>query len=67
MVANTPTLRALIPLFRVYTDVHGPLPTRSHRGSRYWVSLVDDFSLFPVVHFINRKPDVFGVLKRYKA
>ena len=59
--------RAGTPLFRVYTDVHGPLPTKSRSGNTYWVSFVDDFSRFPTVYFISWKSDVFGVFKCYKV
>ena len=55
------------PLFRVYTDVHGPIPTRSRRGNVYWVLFIDDFSQFPAVYFISHKSDVFGAFKCYKV
>ena len=51
------------PLFRVYTDVHGLLPTRSRQGSYYWVSFVDDFSWFPAVYFFSWKSEVFAIFK----
>ena len=47
------------PLFRVYMDVHGLLPTRSRQGSCYWVSFVDDFSRFPAVP-IRSLPSMVG-------
>src|SRR5882762_4604709 len=28
------------PLQLIHTDVHGPLPIRTHSGFRYWVSLL---------------------------
>ena len=59
--------RAEAPLQRVYTDVHGPVPTRSRRGHFYWVSFVDDHSRFPAVYFITEKSDVFTMFKRYRA
>ena len=63
----TPAARAERPLDRVYTDVHGPVPTRSRRSNCYWVSFVDDHSRFPAVYFIGRKSEVFGAFKRYRA
>ena len=62
-----PATRAEAPLQRVYTDVHGPVPTRSRRGHIYWVSFVDDYSRFPAVYFITEKSDVYDAFKRYKA
>jgi len=64
---TVPVACADVPLFRVYTDVHGLLPTKSRRGNIYWVSFIDDFSQFPAVYFISRKSDVFTVFKRYKV
>ena len=55
------------PLFRMYTDVHGLLPTRSRQGSCYWVSFIDDFSQFPAVYFFSWKLEVFAIFKQYKA
>ncbi|KAI0340729.1 hypothetical protein BDW22DRAFT_1315755, partial [Trametopsis cervina] len=34
--------RAARPLELVHSDVHGPLPVRSHSGYRYWCSWIDD-------------------------
>ena len=59
--------RAERPLFRVFSDVHGPLPVRSRHGHVYWVSFVDDYSRFPAVYFISKKSDVFSAFRRYKA
>jgi hypothetical protein len=60
-------MHAEVPLQRVYTDVHGPIPMRSRRGHLYWVSFVDDYSRFPAVYFITKKSDVFAAFKRFRA
>jgi len=62
-----PAARAEAPLRRVYTNMHGPVPTQSHHGHVYWVSFVDDYSRFPVVYFITKKLDVFAAFKWYRA
>jgi len=62
-----PATCAEVPLQRVYTDVHGPIPTQSQRGHLYWVSFVDDYSRFPAVYFITKKSDVFAAFKLYRA
>ena len=59
--------RAERPLFRIFTDVHGPLPVRSRHGHVYWVSFVDDHSRFPAVYFVSKKLDVFAAFRKYKA
>ena len=62
-----PTTRAERPLYRVFSDVHGPIPIRSRRGSCYWVTFIDDYSRFPAVYFIAKKSDVFAAFRQYKA
>ena len=64
---TTPVACADVPLFRMYTDVHSLLPTKSRRGNIYWVSFVDDFLCFPVVYFVSKKSDVFAMFRHYKA
>jgi hypothetical protein len=54
-------------LTQVFTDVHGPVPTRSWCRNCYWVSFIDDHLWFPAVYFIKKKPEVFGVFKCYKV
>ena len=62
-----PAVRAERPLYRVFSDVHGPVPTYSRRGHVYWVSFIDDHSRFPAVYFITKKSDVFDAFRKYKA
>jgi len=62
-----PVTRAEVPLQQVYSDVHGPVSTRSWWGNVYWVLFIDDYSRFPAIYFIRNKSDVFGVFKQYRA
>ncbi len=62
-----PAMCAERPLDWVYTDMHGPVPTKSCCGNCYWVSFVDDHSRFPAVYFISKKSDVFGAFRCYRA
>ena len=62
-----PVTHAEAPLQRVYTDVHGLVPTHSRHGHVYWVSFVDNYSRFPTVYYIRRKSDVFTAFKQYRA
>ena len=45
----------------------GPLPTPSYGGSRYVLSLIDDYSIFCSVYFLKLKSEVFEQLKIWKA
>jgi transposase InsO family protein len=62
-----PTVRAERPLFRVFSDVHGPVPVRSRHGHFFWVTFINDHSRFPAVYFIAKKSDVFDAFRKYKA
>ena len=62
-----PATRAPRPLFRVFSDVHGPLTIRLRHGNFYWVTFIDDYSRFPAVYFLSHKSGVFEAFQRYKA
>jgi len=55
------------PLQLVHSDLHGPLPVRTHSGFRYWVSFIDDFTRFRVVFPIRAKSDTFEAFKAFKS
>jgi len=62
-----PVTHAEVPLQQVYSDVHGPVSTRSQQGNVYWVLFIDNYSCFPAIYFIRNKLDVFGVFKLYRV
>jgi len=64
---SKPATRASHPLFRVFSDVHGPVPVRGWQGHYYWVTFIDDHSRFLAVYFIARKSDVYDAFQKYKA
>ena len=55
------------PLQLVHSDLHGPLPVRTHSGYRYWVSFIDDYTRFRVVFPLMAKSDTFEAFKVFKA
>ena len=59
--------RATEPLYRVFSDVCGPMRTESLGGSRYVVSFIDDYSRFSVLYFIKLKSEVLNCFKRFRA
>ncbi|CAG8689828.1 17371_t:CDS:2, partial [Acaulospora colombiana] len=59
--------RAKAPLERIYSDLHGPLPTQSRHGYRYWVSFIDSHSRMAGVYFLRAKSEVFSAFKLYVA
>src|SRR5258707_467441 len=55
------------PLELVHSDLHGPLPVRTHSGFCYWVSFIDDYTYFRVVIPLQVKSDTFEAFKSFKA
>ena len=51
--------RGTAPLQLVHMDLCGPLPEASLGGSLYFLLLVDDFSRFSWVFFLQQKSDAF--------
>ena len=51
----------------VHTDLWGPSPVASFRGSRYYITFIDDSSKKVWVYFLKNKSDVFETFKKQKA
>ena len=50
----------------MHADLWGPSRTESHRGARYFLSLVDDFFRKVWVYFLKYKNEVFKVFEEWK-
>ena len=61
------TDRNLKPLDLVVSDVHGPLPTSTAQGYKYWVLFLDMGSRLYTVYLMKHKSDTFPCFKEYKA
>ena len=59
--------RTSAPLELVHSDLHGPLPTQTPSGHRYWVTFIDDYTRYRCVVFLKKKSDAFNAFKDYKA
>ncbi|XP_019416922.1 PREDICTED: uncharacterized protein LOC109328099 [Lupinus angustifolius] len=51
----------------VYTDVCGPMKTQSLGGNKYFVTFKDDFTWKLWIYVIEKKSDVLGKFKSFKA
>ena len=51
----------------VHSDVHGPLPVRTHSGYRYWITFIDDSSRLRAVILLKAKSDAFAAFTQFKA
>lgn len=49
----------------IHADVCGPFPTKSLKGSRYFLLLKDDFSHYCFIYFITAKSDVTACIKNF--
>ena len=54
-------------LDRVYMDVKGLSPVESLGGSRYFLSIIDDFSRKTFIYVLQRKSEVFKYFKEFLA
>ena len=51
----------------VHTDLWGPSLVASLKGSRYYITFIDDSSRKVCVYFLKNKSDVFETFKKWKA
>ena len=51
----------------IHSDVWSPVSVSSHSDAQYFVNFFDDHSRRVWIYFIRHKPDVFGILKKWKA
>ena len=42
----------------VHSDVMGPMETKSQRGARFVVTVLDDYSRYVVAYYVTHKSDV---------
>lgn len=49
----------------IHTDVCGPMQTASHGGKRYLMTLIDDYSRFTMIAFLNHKSEAEQRVRDY--
>ena len=54
-------------LDRIFSDVHGPMPVRSHNGRLYWATFIDDASRWMEAYELAKKSDLFAAFSQFKA
>ena len=59
--------RHSLPLDLIFSDVHGPLPTQTIQGYRYWITFLDDATKFCYVVLLRKKSEAFQAFQIYKA
>ena len=51
----------------IHSDVCGSMPIKSLAGSMYFVTFIDDRSIFTAIYFLKKKSEVFQKFKNYIA
>ena len=59
--------RASQKLQLIHTDLGGPQPELSLKGSRYYIAFIDDFTRMCWIYFLRFKSEVAGVFWRFKT
>jgi transposase InsO family protein len=49
----------------IHTDICGPFPNEAYGGSKYFLTVIDDFSRFSWVFFLKRKSDTSITLRAF--
>ena len=66
-VVNKSATRQDTPLQLIHADLHGPMPTQSPEGYRYFVIFVDDATRFWCLYFLKAKSNTLEAFKAFKA
>jgi len=59
--------RAKDVLELIHTDICGPFPTASWNGQQYFITFIDDYSLYGYLYLIHEKSHSFDVFKSFKT
>ena len=59
--------RSTTPLQLVVSDLHGPMPTKTTSGYRYWITFTDDATRFTCVYLLKEKGQAFDAFLLFKA
>ena len=51
----------------IHSDVCGPMPVKSLRGSLYYVIFIDDYSRKTWLYLLKTKDEVFNKFQEFKA
>ena len=59
--------RATNVLELIHTNICGPFPTVSWNGQQYFITFIDDFSLYGYLYLIHEKSQSLEVFKSFKV
>jgi transposase InsO family protein len=50
----------------IHTDIYSPMGIKSHRGNRYFITFIDDFSRMCWVYFLRQKSEKISVFRNFQ-
>ena len=59
--------RATLPLELIHFDICGPMNIRARHGAQYFITFVDDFTIFDHVYLISNRYEALDCFKSYSA
>ena len=59
--------RSKEPLQLLHSDVCGPLSVQARGGYEYFVTFIDNYSIYGYVYLMHKKPETFGKFKEFMA
>ena len=59
--------RACFPLELIHSDIYGPMNVRARHGAQYFITFIDDFTLFGHVYLISHRSEALDCFKRYST
>ena len=51
----------------IHTDICGPFTTLCMNGQRYFITFIDDFTIYMYLYLLNDKSEALDTFKVYKA
>lgn len=60
-------IRSRRPLEQIHSDICGPISPITWDRNRYFVSFIDDYTHFTMIHLIKKKSELLECFKKYEA
>ena len=51
----------------IHSDICGPLRTKTHRGMKYFITFIDDYSRYGYTYLLKHKSEAIEKFRHYKT
>ena len=58
---------APVPLELIHSDICGHMNVKARHGAFYFLTFIDDYSIYGYVHLLSRRYEALDVFKRFVA